>query len=168
MAVLAVAGMAQAQFSFDQMAAPSCITAKGSASQTSYKAGEPFYIALDADIKKPWHGYFRNPGTVGDPMTAALKAPEGFKVEGPYFSAPELHKGVIGVAYTYQTPTVVWRVTPEAAAPQEASFTASCTAQVCSDEGCNPPETQSATIELAAGDGAGNAEWKQQEQKKRD
>ncbi|MDO4220865.1 MAG: thioredoxin family protein [Akkermansia sp.] len=165
LAFLSLAGMAQAQFSFDQMGTPSCITAKGSASCSSYKAGEPFYIALDADIKQPWHGYFRNPGTVGDPMTAELKAPEGFKVEGPYFSAPELHKGVIGVAYTYQNPTVVWRVTPEAAAPQEASFTASCTAQVCSDEGCNPPETQSATIELKAGDAAANADWQHQEQK---
>ena len=160
-----VAGMAQAQFPFAQMGAESCITAKGSASCTSYKAGQSFYIALDADIKQPWHGYFRNPGTVGDPMTAELKAPEGFKVEGPYFSAPELHKGVIGVAYTYQTPTVVWRVTPEANAPANASFTAGCTAQVCSDEGCNPPETQTASIDLTAGDGAANADWKQQETK---
>lgn len=142
---------------------PATMTVSGSASVTSYKAGEPFYVALQADIPQPWHAYFRNPATVGEPMTATLSAPEGFSIEGPYWSAPERHEGMLGVAYTYNTPTVVWKVTPAANAPQQAEFTASATAQTCSDTGCNPPETKTAGISLSAGDGAPAADWQARE-----
>ena len=139
------------------------VTAK--ASVTSYKSGSAFYIALQGDIPQPWHAYFRNPATVGEPMTAELTAPAGFKVEGPYWQAPDRHEGMLGVAYTYNTPTVVWKVTPEATAPQQADFTVSSTAQTCSDTGCNPPDTKSATVTLAAGDGAAAANWAAEESK---
>ena len=163
--LLMLAGMAQAQFPGMGGAPASVMTAKGNASTTAYKAGESFYIALDASVAQPWHAYFRNPATFGEAMTAELKAPEGFTVEGPYFSAPEFHKSDIGVAYTHQNPTVVWKVTPQANAPQNATFTASCTAQCCSDEGCNPPETKTVTVDLAAGAPAARPDWKGQEKK---
>jgi len=135
------------------------------AAVNSYKEGQPFYIALKGDIPQPWHAYFRNPATVGDPMTATLAAPTGFKVEGPYWQAPDRHEGMLGVAYTYNTPTVVWKVTPEATAPQQAEFTVSATAQTCSDTGCNAPETKTASISLSAGDGATAADWDAEETK---
>lgn len=143
----------------------STLSVTGSASVSSYKAGEPFYVALQADIPQPWHAYFRNPATVGEPMTAELTAPEGFAVEGPYWSAPDRHEGMLGVAYTYNTPTIVWKVTPAANAPQQAEITVSATAQTCSDTGCNPPETKTATISLSAGDGAAAADWAAKESK---
>ncbi|MDO5470135.1 MAG: protein-disulfide reductase DsbD family protein [Akkermansia sp.] len=146
-----------------QQAPTFSVSAKAAVS--SYKEGQPFYIALKGDIPQPWHAYFRNPATVGDPMTAGLTAPEGFKVEGPYWQAPDRHEGMLGVAYTYNTPTVVWKVTPEAGAPQQAEFTASATAQTCSDTGCNAPETKTATISLSAGDGAAAADWEAEETK---
>lgn len=141
------------------------LSVTGSASVSSYKAGEPFYVALQADIPQPWHAYFRNPATVGEPMTAELTAPEGFAVEGPYWSVPDRHEGMLGVAYTYNTPTIVWKVTPAANAPQQAEITVSATAQTCSDTGCNPPETKTATISLSAGDGAAAADWAAKESK---
>ncbi len=170
MATALLAGTVQAQFggfAFGGEAAqqPATMTVSSKASVSSYKAGEPFYVALQADVPQPWHAYYRNPATIGEPMTATLTAPEGFTVEGPYWSAPDRHEGMLGVAYTYNTPTVVWKLTPAAEAPQQAEITVSTTAQTCSDTGCNPPETKTATISLSAGDGAAAADWNAEENK---
>lgn len=139
------------------------LTVKGAANVQSYKEGTPFLIALNGEVESPWHAYWKNPGTVGEPMEAKLDAPEGFEVSGPYWSAPEWHNGVIGAAYVYEHPVVVWQVTPKAGAPDKASFTVTATAQVCSDEGCLPAETVSATVELGKGDAAAAADWQGQE-----
>ena len=170
MATALLAGTVQAQFggfAFGGEAAqqPATMTVSSKASVSSYKAGEPFYVALQADVPQPWHAYYRNPATIGEPMTAKLTAPEGFTVEGPYWSAPDRHEGMLGVAYTYNTPTIVWKLTPTATAPQQADITMSTTAQTCSDTGCNPPETKTATISLSAGDGAAAADWNAEENK---
>ena len=155
-----VCGQALAQFDgmmgFD---APSTLSVTSAASVQSYQAGKPFYVALKGDISAPWHAYWQNPGTVGESMSAELIAPEGFTVKGPYWQVPHKHEGVLGVAYTYEKPVVVWEITPADNAPATATFTLSATAQTCSDEGCNAPETQTTTLELAAGDAAANPAW---------
>ena len=155
-----VCGQALAQFDgmmgFD---APSTLSVTSAASVQSYQAGKPFYVALKGDISTPWHAYWQNPGTVGESMSAELIAPEGFTVKGPYWQVPHKHEGVLGVAYTYEKPVVVWEITPADNAPATATFTLSATAQTCSDEGCNAPETQTTTLELAAGDAAANPAW---------
>ncbi|MDO5472091.1 MAG: cytochrome c biogenesis protein CcdA [Akkermansia sp.] len=141
------------------------LSVSAKASVGRYKTDTPFYIALSAVIPEPFHAYFRNPATVGDPMTAELKAPEGFTIEGPYWQLPDRHEGMLGVAYSYNTPVIVWKVTPTATAPQQADFTVSATAQTCSDTGCNPHETREATINLSVGDGAASPEWTGEEKK---
>ncbi len=129
----------------------------------SYKKGESFYIALHGEIEKGWHAYFRNPGTVGMPMSASMQVPEGFTVEGPYWSVPEREESPAGISYAYVAPTVVWKVTPTGQAPQEATFTISSTTQVCSDTGCSEPQTQSATVDVREGDAAPSADWRGEE-----
>lgn len=129
------------------------------ASVSSYKAGESFYIALNGKIADSYHAYWRNPGTVGLPIEAQLRAPEGFKVEGPYWEVPHLVKGDYSAAYSYEAPIAVWKVTPEANAPQQAEFSIQSTAQTCNDMGCNAPETKTAHLSLTAGDGAASADW---------
>ena len=155
-----VCGQALAQFDgmmgFD---VPSTLSVSSVASVQSYQSGKPFYVALKGDITAPWHAYWQNPGTVGEAMIAQLNAPEGFTVKGPYWQVPHKHEGVLGVAYTYEKPVIVWEITPADNAPATASFTLSATAQTCSDEGCNAPETQTATLELTAGDAAANPAW---------
>ncbi len=145
--------------------APPTMNVSQTSSVQSYQPGKPFYLSLKADFTAPWHAYWRNPGTVGECMTAELTAPAGFEIKGPYWQVPHKHEGVLGVAYTYEHATVVWEVTPMADAPATASFTLSATAQTCSDEGCNPPETQTMTIELAAGDGSPNPVWADEDKK---
>ncbi len=155
-----VCGQALAQFDgmmgFD---APSTLSVSSVASVQSYQSGKPFYVALKGDITAPWHAYWQNPGTVGEPMSAELSVPEGFTVKGPYWQVPHKHESVVGVAYTYEKPVIVWEITPAENAPATATFTLSATAQTCSDEGCNAPETQTVTLELAAGDAAANPAW---------
>ncbi len=144
---------------------PSTMSTSATASVQSYQPGKSFYIALKADYTAPWHAYWRNPGTVGEAMTAELAAPAGFTVSGPYWQPPHKHEGVLGVAYTYEQALVVWEITPAADAPANATFTVTATAQTCSDEGCNPPETQNVTVELTSGDATPNAEWANEQAK---
>lgn len=146
-------------------APPSTMSTSSSASVQSYQAGKPFYLALKTEFTAPWHAYWQNPATVGEAMVAELSAPEGFTIEGPYWQPPHKHEGVLGVAYTYEQALVVWKITPEANAPAKASFTITATAQTCSDEGCNPPETQSSTLELTSGDATPNPTWANEQTK---
>lgn len=158
----AAAQMPELLMGIPGMSAASQISASASASVQSYAAGKPFWIALEVSITPPWHAYYhRNPGTVGEGMTAELQAPEGFTVKGPYWQVPTRHEGVTGVAYAYENPVVVWELCAAENAPAQAEFRMSCTAQTCSDDGCNPPETQEASVMLSAGDGAANPAWKE-------
>lgn len=163
-AALVSCGLSNAQFEgmmgFD---APPTMNVSQTPSVQNYQPGKPFYLALKANFSAPWHAYWRNPGTVGECMTAELTAPEGFEVKGPYWQVPHKHEGVLGVAYTYENATVVWEITPNADAPASASFTMSATAQTCSDEGCNPPETQTMTVDLSAGEGTPNPVWRDED-----
>ncbi len=135
------------------------VATSATASVDSYKEGSPFFIAFKGDITAPWHAYYRNPATVGMPLEATLAAPAGFKVEGPFWKLPKREEGMAGISYSYSAPALVWRVTPEAGAPAEASFTLSSSAQVCSDSGCMPPEAHEDTLALKKGEAAPAADW---------
>lgn len=131
----------------------------GSASVSAYQAGKSFDVALQGKVGAPWHAYYRNPATVGDPMQASLQAPHGFKVEGPYWQVPTLHSGDIGTAYIYEKPVVVWRVTPTAEAPVSARFVLKAEAQLCSDSGCMPAQEVETAVELEQGEPTPNPAW---------
>ncbi len=149
LSALFLCGVVQAQFSFMPGApAPSYITLSAESDVRDYRVGESFLLALKGELTPGWHAYFRNPGTVGEAMTAALQAPEVFRVEGPFWKVPERIEGAVGVSYGYEAPVVVWRVTAEASAPASASFSLTATAQACSDEGCAEPETKTVTLTL--------------------
>lgn len=135
------------------------VQAQAVASTTAYAVGKPFDVALQAQMPEPWHAYYRNPGTVGLPMQAKLQAPEHFTVEGPYWSAPKLSVSDIGAAYVYDKPVALWRVTPQAGASGSARFVITTEAQVCSDEGCLPPQTLETVLDLPPGEPAANPAW---------
>ncbi len=135
------------------------VATTATASVGNYTADSPFYIALTAELTPPWHAYYRNPATVGMPMQATLKAPEGFKVEGPFWKVPMRDESASGVSYGYSAPLLVWRLTPETNAPSEASFSVSSSIQVCSGEGCMPPESEENTLTLSKGEPTTAAGW---------
>ena len=136
---------------------------QSAASVGTYEVGKPFDVALVGKVSPPWHAYYRNPGTVGEAMQASLQAPQGFSVEGPYWQVPTLHSGMIGSAFVYEQPVVVWRVTPQEGAPAEAAFVLRATAQLCSDEGCMPTRPAETTLELRQGSAEPSAAWENYE-----
>ncbi len=150
---------AQVGFGFDTPA-QKLVSAASQASVSSYAEGKPFFLAFTADITAPWHAYYRNPATVGLPLEVTLSAPEGFKVEGPYWKVPTRDEGMTGVSYGYSKPVLVWQLTPEAGAPETATFSVSSSAQVCSEQGCMPPEANTTTVQLGKGDAAAAPDWK--------
>ncbi|MGN0836511.1 MAG: protein-disulfide reductase DsbD family protein [Akkermansia sp.] len=150
----------------DTPAPPTHLTAEALAAVQSYQAGgAPFCVALQVQAQQGWHAYYRNPATVGEAMTAQLEAPQGFEVRGPFWQVPTREQSAVGTAYIYETPLIVWELTPTAEAPAHATFRLSGTAQLCSEEGCLPPETAAAELQLNAGDGAPNPAWAQQQQR---
>lgn len=136
------------------------ITVSASANVLSYKAGESFYIGYTLDCEEPWHAYFRNPATVGLPLQVSMQAPEGFEVDGPFWSIPKRDVNGVGTSYSYSHAEFVWLLTPLDTAPAEADFTITSTAQLCSETGCEPPTDSTASIRLSQGDGAINPTWK--------
>ena len=137
----------------------------GKASVNSFEVNESFYIALNGKVADTYHVFWRNPGTLGLPITATLNAPEGFKVEGPYWAVPRRVVGDFSTSYSYEVPIAVWKVTPTAITEQNVEFTITSTAQACNDIGIHAPETKTATISLSAGDGAPNPDWAAEETK---
>ncbi len=135
------------------------VTPAAQASVSSYGEKAPFFIAYTADITSPWHAYYRNPATVGMPLSAELQAPEGFRVEGPFWKVPARDENASGVSYGYAKPLLVWRVTPEAGAPAAAEFSISSSVQVCSGEGCMPPEDDTLTVQLTKGESTPAPTW---------
>ncbi|MGN0865344.1 MAG: protein-disulfide reductase DsbD family protein [Akkermansia sp.] len=147
-------------------APPTHLSVEAVASVQSYRiGGTPFFVALQVQAQQGWHAYYRNPATVGEAMTAQLEAPQGFEVRGPFWQVPTREQSAVGTAYIYEAPLIVWELTPTAAAPEGATFRLSGTAQLCSEEGCLPPETAAAELQLSAGDGAPNPAWAQQQQR---
>ncbi len=160
LAAAAIGNMAMGQFDFGMgNTSEKLVSPAVQASVSSYAEGSPFYIAFSADIPPPWHAYYRNPATVGMPMEATLTAPEGFTVEGPFWKVPTREENAAGVSYGYAKPLLVWRLTPAAGAPEGAEFSVSSSVQVCSEEGCMPPESATTHLSLAMGDAAAAPTW---------
>lgn len=173
--VCALAGIVQAQFSGgissmfpsqgQQRPAAGGVTVAATASTQSYTTGTPFYVALDAAFADHKHAYFRNPATMGLPMTAELTAPAGFKVEGPYWQIPQ-QAGELYVFYGYaDAATVVWKITPETNAPAKATFSIAGSVQLCDDMGCQPPTDVTASLEIQQGTPIPNPAWAEQEKR---
>ncbi len=158
-AALSSVAMGQFGFGFDTQQ-EKLVTPSARPSVVSYAEGQPFYIAFSADITTPWHAYYRNPATVGMPLEATLSTPEGFKVQGPYWKVPKRDENVTGVSYGYSQPVLIWQVTPEAHAPQSAEFSVSSSVQVCSEQGCMPPQDDTTTFSLSKGEVSAAPEWK--------
>ena len=168
-----LAGTASAQFSGgissvlpppgQEQQANTGVTVSATASTQAFDVGTAFYIAFDASFSDHKHAYYRNPATMGLPMTAQLTAPAGFKIEGPFWQAPQ-KAGDLYVFYGYDgAATVVWRITPEPDAPAKATFTIDGSVQLCDDMGCQPPTDVSATVELPKGTPTPAPDWANQE-----
>ena len=143
--------------------APSKVSLSALSSVQAYETGKAFYIAAEAQIEAPWHAYFRNPGSTGLPTELSLQAPEGFRVEGPYWQLPHRVEGLY-TSYAYeQKAIVIWKLTPEASAPAEATFRISGMTQLCCETGCDQPTDINTELSLTRGTAAPNPDWQDRE-----
>ncbi len=125
----------------------------GSSKATVTSYGEAsFVIVTELALPDHWHVYYKNPGTVGLPMEAALQPVPGFRVEGPFWQIPELGKGLVDFYGYSGKAKMAFRVTPEKDAPPEATFTTTMTWQMCAEQ-CAAPETKNFSVTLKRGDG---------------
>ena len=125
----------------------------GSSKATVTSYGEAsFVIVTELALPDHWHVYYKNPGTVGLPMEAALQPVPGFRVEGPFWQIPELGKGLVDFYGYSGKAKMAFRVTPEKDAPPEATFTTTMTWQMCAEQ-CAAPETRNFSVTLKRGDG---------------
>lgn len=125
----------------------------GSSKATVTSYGEAsFVIVTELALPDHWHVYYKNPGTVGLPMEAALQPMPGFRVEGPFWQIPELGKGLVDFYGYSGKAKMAFRVTPEKDAPPEATFTTTMTWQMCAEQ-CAAPETKNFSVTLKRGDG---------------
>ncbi len=132
-------------------------------SVSNYKPGESFYVSLKASADKDWHTYYRNPATIGMPISAELKAPENFKVEGPYWQPPHRLEDSVSVSYGYSDAVAVWKITPPSDAASDVVLIVNSTAQACKEGSCATPESSTANIILPVGNGDPSADWAAEE-----
>ncbi len=132
-------------------------TTKVAASVTNY-GNEPFVVVTELSIPDHWHAYYKNPGTFGEPIAYALTPVKGFKIEGPFWQTPTLGEGMT-LFYGYSNKAkLAFRITPEADAPAEATFTTTMSWQMCDESSCAAPETKTTSITLKKGNGEVSAD----------
>ena len=51
--------------------------------------GQPVALGLHLSLDEGWHSYWENPGDSGTPPLFKWTLPEGFKVQGPFYTVPE-------------------------------------------------------------------------------
>lgn len=125
---------------------------KVAASVTSY-SNEPFIVVTELSIPDHWHAYYKNPGTFGEPIAYALTPVKGFKIDGPFWQTPTVGEGMT-LFYGYSNKAkLAFRITPEADAPAEATFTTTMSWQMCDESSCAAPETKTNSITLKKGNG---------------
>lgn len=113
---------------------------------------QPFVVVAELTLPDHWHVYYKNPGTVGLPLEAALKETPGFRIEGPFWQTPELGRGIVNFYGYSGKAKLAFRVTPDKDAPAEATFTTTMTWQMCAEQ-CAAPETKDFSVTLKRGDG---------------
>ncbi len=139
------------------------LTLQVSANVQTYAIGKDFLVEVRGEITSGWHAYYRNPGSVGEAMTAQLTAPAGFAVKGPYWQVPKRIESEVGTLYGYEAPVILWQITPQENAPEQADFEITTTAQLCSGLGCQPPTDSHIRLHLTRGDATANPAWSKSE-----
>ncbi len=139
------------------------LTLQAAASVQAYAVGQEFAVEVRGQMPPGWHAYYRNPGSVGEAMTAQLTAPAGFTVKGPYWQVPKRMESSVGTLYGYDAPVILWQITPQADAPEQADFEVTTTAQLCSELGCQPPVDTRVNLHLLRGEAVQNPAWRKAE-----
>lgn len=101
----------------------------------------PFWVALDLDIEKGWHAYWKNPGEAGMAPQIEWTLPDGYAVETVEWPYPSLFAN----AFVYEGHTVLLaKIIPSKATGE---IKVNLRWVVCNDETCLPGSSE-ATLTL--------------------
>lgn len=113
---------------------------------TEVKEDTPFWVALDVEIDKGWHLYWKNPGEAGIAPQINWTLPEGFKVEAVEWPVPHKY-GFGGVeTYGYEEKTILLsKILPPPTLKTGDTVKIAVELQyvVCNDETCQPGSERS-------------------------
>lgn len=148
--LLAIAGTAFGQFSFDAKPEPP-VKARLVAEKPSIEPGETLAVALVLDHKAHWHTYYVNPGQAGFPPSLEWSLPDGFTGGELAFPTPLLGTFAGAPFYGYDGET--WFLThvtaPDAIETDTVTLNAKASWLAC-EEQCIPGEEMVA-LTLAVG-----------------
>lgn len=81
--------------------------------EKTIQPGRSFWVAVQLDLEKDWHVYWKNPGDAGFPLKLNWKLPEGFQAEPLQWPFPEkfTFENMVGFGY-HDEVTILTRITP--------------------------------------------------------
>lgn len=107
----------------------------------SAQPGQPFWLAIQINMDKEWHAYWKNPGDSGMPMDIEWELPPGFEVKNVEWPFPQRFNlgAMVGFGYL-DTVWLLAEISPPASAAlnSEVEIGANVNWLVCSDETCLP------------------------------
>ena len=102
----------------------------------------PFWLALEVNLQKGWHSYWKNPGDSGMPLQIEWQLPENFKISKMHWPSPEkLDKGGL-ISYGYEDKaTFLVEITPSGTVQSTSiNIGANIRWLACSNMLCQPGE----------------------------
>ena len=107
---------------------------------SEFKEDTPFWVAVELNLEKDWHLYWKNPGDTGVPVSIDWDLPEGFKNEGFLWPAPTKidNDSFIGFGLQQNSYLLTKIVPPKNFKDDNATITANIKYLVCSDSACLP------------------------------
>lgn len=107
---------------------------------TSIQPGHPFWVAIEMDMEKSWHAYWKNPGDAGMAPIISWSLPEGFTAGEVQWATPKRFTvdNTVGFGYEDQLVLLVEITPPHSLADTHAKLAANVRWVVCSDNTCLP------------------------------
>ncbi len=112
------------------------------AEEESIAPGRPFWLAVQLNVGKGWHSYWKNPGDAGAPIRISWTAPDGFSFGPIRWPTPERFEWGSAVGFGYEGKvTLLVQVEPPVLLPlgQSVTLTAHVNWVACADE-CVPDQ----------------------------
>lgn len=109
---------------------------------TDFKEDMPFWVAVELNLEKDWHLYWKNPGDTGMPLSIEWQMPQGFKTEEFLWPSPtKIDSGsFIGFGLEQNSYLLTKVIPPKNFKEEIATITANIKYLVCSDSTCLPGE----------------------------
>lgn len=115
--------------------------------EETIQPGKPFWVAIQMQLDKEWHTYWKNPGDAGMPIQVEWQLPDGFKVSDLLWPTPKkfMVDGIVGYGYEEEAILLAQITPPESLKNAEkAALKAQVSWLACSKLMCMPGSSEAA------------------------